>query len=84
MTANVRLFAVARQLVGQANLVLELPDGSHVADLRALLAREYPALAGLLPKILVAVNSEYADESMLLTSSSEIALIPPVSGGFDG
>jgi molybdopterin synthase sulfur carrier subunit len=40
----------------------------------------YPNLKGL-KSLLIAVNNEYAEDSVELLESDEIALIPPVSGG---
>jgi molybdopterin synthase sulfur carrier subunit len=34
-----------------------------------------------LRSLYIAVNSDYADENLILNGADEIALIPPVSGG---
>jgi molybdopterin converting factor subunit 1 len=81
---NVRLFAVARQRMGSSSLVVDLPDPATVADLRRALAEAAPSLADLLPSLMVAVDSEYADDHWMISPASEIALIPPVSGGCCG
>jgi molybdopterin converting factor subunit 1 len=78
---KVRLFARARDLVGADVVAVNLPDGATVADLRRGLAAEYPALADLLQHSAVAVNDEFADETMPLPARAEVALLPPVSGG---
>ncbi len=81
MKVDVRLFAVARDLAGSDLISLELPAGSTVAQLRARLAAEVPALAGVLPHILIAVGSEYVRDDAIIPAGSEVACIPPVSGG---
>ena len=82
MIVRVRLFAVARQRVGQEELQIEVPAAAPtVADLRAALLGRYPALADVLPHVKVAVNSDYATDAAPLPAAAEVALIPPVSGG---
>jgi molybdopterin converting factor subunit 1 len=77
----VQLFARARDLAGSERVVIELPTGATVADLRRALAERYPPLAGFVDRCAVAVDTEFADDSQLLTPGAEVALLPPVSGG---
>ena len=81
MMVVVRLFARARDLAGTDAVVVELPTGAVVKDLRQTLAQQQPPLAGLLDRCVLAVDNEFADETRPLSSASEIALLPPVSGG---
>jgi MoaE-MoaD fusion protein len=81
MMCRVRLFARAKDLAGTAAVSVNLPPGATVADLRRQLAADHPALAGLLQRCAVAVNDEFADDSLTLTAGAEVALLPPVSGG---
>jgi molybdopterin converting factor subunit 1 len=81
MTFEVRLFARAKDLAGAESVRVELPQGATVADLRRRLAADHPALAGLLERCAVAVNDEFADDTLGLPSPAEIAVLPPVSGG---
>jgi len=81
MIIQLRLFARARDLVGVDILHIELPDGATVADLRHQLAAEYPALSSLLAHSALAVESEFAEDTQVLPANSEVALLPPVSGG---
>lgn len=81
MKVRVRLFALARQLAGAEAIELELPAGASVRQLRDELPREYPALAGLLPTMMIAVNAEYASDTAVIPADAEVAIIPPVSGG---
>ena len=78
---RVRLFAVAKDLAGCSEVDIELPTAPTVADLRYALASCLPSLRPIWPKVLIAVNEEYADENMMITTGSRIAVIPPVSGG---
>ena len=59
----------------------DLPLPATVADLRLVLALQYPELAPLAPKVSIAVDSEYATDTTLILPGAQVALIPPVSGG---
>jgi molybdopterin converting factor subunit 1 len=78
---SVRLFALAKQKAGRSELTLELPETATVADLRRALARSSPELAPLVPNLMIAVDSEYADDDRPIVAGAEVAVIPPVSGG---
>ena len=78
---RVRLFARARDLAGADALVIDLPAGATVGQLRQRLAAEYPALAALAERSAVAVRDEFADDADVLPGHAEVALLPPVSGG---
>ena len=80
MTVSILLFGIARDIAGGRKLQLILPDGSDVGALLVELGSQYPAFNEL-SSLMVAVNDEYADRSVLLTGDEEVALIPPVSGG---
>jgi molybdopterin converting factor subunit 1 len=81
MNVIVRCFARARDLAGADVLSVNLADGATVGDLRRRLAAEHPALAGLLARSGLAVNDEFADDTLTLPRGAEVALLPPVSGG---
>ena len=81
MQIRLKLFAVARDLAGRSELELELPHGADVAALRAALACKVPAFVPLLPHMQVAIDSRYATEDEPVGPQSEVAIIPPVSGG---
>ena len=81
MILHVRLFAGAKDLVGMTVVAVEVSDGATVGDLRTVLARNHPRLAGLLERSALAVNAEFAGVNQALGAGDEIALLPPVSGG---
>jgi molybdopterin synthase catalytic subunit len=74
-------FASAGDALGSHSLELELPDGSRVADLKEQLLTDHPALAPVWPRLAVAVDGELATPESELAEGSEVALLPPVSGG---
>ena len=81
MRVQVRLFARARDLAGADVLSVEVPEGANAGELRRALAARYPALAGLLERSALAVNEEFATETTPVRADSEVAVLPPVSGG---
>jgi CTP:molybdopterin cytidylyltransferase MocA/molybdopterin converting factor small subunit len=78
---TVRLFAVAKERAGRAEITVELSLPATVADLRVALALQHPALAELVPRVMIAVNTDYAGDCTLILPGANVALIPPVSGG---
>ncbi len=81
MIVTVRLFAAARSSVGQAAVEVPLVTPFTVAQLRQTLAQQHPELAALLPHCVFAVNEAYAAEDAIVATDSDVACIPPVSGG---
>jgi len=81
MKVDVKLFAQARDIAGAETVSVDLPDSARVADLRTALAVQFPKMKALIPNLLVAVGTDYADDTTLLNSEQEIACFPPVSGG---
>ena len=72
MNVQVKLFAVAKQLVGSETATVELPAQPTVADLRVALARDYPALSPTLASAVFAVNAEYANDQTRLDRKSVV------------
>jgi len=81
MKVIVRLYARAKDLVGADAVSVELPPGATVEALRHQLAGTFPRLASLLEHSALAVGDEFADGSLVLSHETEVALLPPVSGG---
>jgi molybdopterin converting factor subunit 1 len=78
---DVKLFARAQELAGTRSIELEVSDRADVAEVRQTLAARVPALAGIAPRLLFAVGSNYADDAMPVSPALEVACFPPVSGG---
>lgn len=81
MLISVQLFAVARDRAGCSSIQVELADDATVGGLRERLIADYPQLAEIVPRAMLAVDTEYARDDVRLRPATEIALIPPVSGG---
>jgi molybdopterin converting factor subunit 1 len=73
---TVKLFAGLRERAGADELSLTLPDGARVADVLTQLSDITDGVP-----VVMAVNQEFADPSVVLHAGDELALIPPVSGG---
>jgi len=81
---KILFFATLKERAGTSQLALTLAEGATVADLKARLAAEAPALAVALPTALVSRNHEFAFAEDALHEGDEVALFPPVSGGAAG
>jgi len=81
MTVQVKLFAVARDLAGREEISVKLASGATVADVRRAVEAAVPALRAVLPHAMWAVDAKYAGDEVAVSERSEVALIPPVSGG---
>lgn len=78
---HVRLFAGLRDLAGRGEVKLEWREGLTVGEVRGALARRYPAIAPLLERSRAAVGEQLAEDSATIPDESEVAFLPPVSGG---
>lgn len=81
MNVRVVAFASAAEALGTAELPVELPTGSTVADLRTLVLARYPTLTPLWSRLAIAVDGTVVGTDEPLAEGVEVALLPPVSGG---
>ncbi len=81
MIVRVKLFAVARQLAGSEEIEVDVQEPATIAALRVAIGRQFPQLASILRPALFAINTEYSGDSTAVPPDSEVACIPPVSGG---
>ena len=86
-------FGVLKDLLGSAGEAVELPDGAKVMTLLRVLRQRTSnnrtsdtTANGMEERVwqnlAVAVNREYAGAGVLLHEGDEVALLPPVSGGW--
>ncbi|MEC8909960.1 MAG: MoaD/ThiS family protein, partial [Chloroflexota bacterium] len=78
MELNIRLFALYRERAGRSTVSVVVPDEATVADLTDEIRRQLPNLAPPEVKIVVAVNTDYADSEVVLQPGDDVCLIPPV------
>lgn len=81
MLLEVRVFGGLAERIGGARTTLQLHDAATVADLRAAVVAEHPAIAPFMRSVMVAVDLEVADDTRPLAGAREVALLPPVAGG---
>lgn len=81
MKVRVKLFAAAKELAGRDELEIDVPASATIADARAAVVAALPALDRIVAHSVWAVGAEYVHDNTPLTETSDIALIPPVSGG---
>ncbi len=78
---TIQLFGVAKEMIGDKKLTLT--DDTNISSVGALkehLSKGFPQLQSL-QSWAIAVDNEYANDATTIDNSSEIALLPPVSGG---
>ena len=81
MRVKVLLFAGVRQRLGQSEVEVELSAPATVAQLRAAIVKAHPEVGEIVSACRVAIDQEFAREGDPIGAGSELALIPPVSGG---
>lgn len=81
MRVTVLYFAAARERAGTSSEALDLPEGATAAEALAQACERHPALQPLASKLRLAVDQDFAPPDRRLREGSEVALIPPVSGG---
>lgn len=81
MRISVLFFARAREATDLNHLSIDVENGTTAGQLLEQLVRQHPKLQEIRSCLVLAVNQEYADETTTLTDGSELALIPPISGG---
>ncbi|MFM1870710.1 MAG: hypothetical protein RL398_132, partial [Planctomycetota bacterium] len=79
ITVRVRCFAAVREALGEDFVVVALPAGATLQDLRAALVARAPALSRV--PVAYARNRDYARDDTVMADGDEVALIPPISGG---
>lgn len=77
---TVLYFAGVRERLGRGEERLDLPSGEVAAVLAALAAR-HPGAAELFATCRLAVDQAFASGVVELRDGTEVAVIPPVSGG---
>ena len=81
ISIKVRLFAALKEIIGKNQLDLQIPEGSTVKDVIAVIEETYPAVKKIIKISKYAVNMEYTETEKKMTEGDEITIIMPVSGG---
>jgi molybdopterin synthase sulfur carrier subunit len=80
MTVDILAFGIVKEMFGAGKISMEMPNTQTILELREMLSSKYPELKKL-KSFMIAVNSDYATDDVIIKSGDEIAIIPPVSGG---
>ena len=79
---RIQLFGILREKLKSNNLIIPIQDNSiSLKELGKYLKELYPSLYTNEINFVFAVNKVIRNENVNVTSSDEIALIPPISGG---
>ncbi|HEX4206971.1 MAG TPA: molybdopterin converting factor subunit 1 [Ktedonobacteraceae bacterium] len=81
MKIRLRYFASLREITGQSEETLTVPDQASVADMRTRLVEQYPRLQSLIERCIYAVNRSYVPIDTQLQDNDELVFIPPMGGG---
>jgi molybdopterin converting factor subunit 1 len=81
LIVRILYFASLRDRAGSSEETLEVPDTADVAALWASLQDRHPRLREMTTRPLAACDMAYATWDRSLAGVSEVAFLPPVSGG---
>lgn len=78
---KVLFFGRLKEIIGDAELCLDVAEGASVEDLFARFAARLPELARYRSSLVATRNQEFTAWDTPLHAGDEIAFLPPVSGG---
>ena len=85
ISVPILFFAKARELVGKSSSSLPVFQSSNITwnELLVLILEKFPQLNNISKNLVLAINQQYIDPQQVLEldRNSEIAVIPPLSGG---
>jgi len=82
LNVEILLFAGLRERIGSERVRVNLPEPTTAGDVIETLKARYPEASDLIGFSRLAVDQQYARPDDLIDQNlSELALIPPVSGG---
>lgn len=84
LTIHVHLFAGLREIARAQTVPVEIDPTATARDLLTALGQQHPALAPQLAPCRVAFDHAFVAADEPLAGVTEVAVIPPVSGGHDG
>tara|TARA_R110000782_G_scaffold73615_10_gene147313 strand:- start:1106 stop:1342 length:237 start_codon:yes stop_codon:yes gene_type:complete len=78
MQVSVKYFASLREVIGEADSILEIEEGTSVSSLwQSIIGRKSIEF----DNVMMAVNMEYVKPEHQLKTGDEVAFFPPVTGG---
>lgn len=80
MKIDIKAFGIARDILGNSTINLNIAAETSVESLMEQLKKEYPAFKEL-TSLAIAINTSYATPEQLIKEGDEVVIIPPVAGG---
>jgi molybdopterin converting factor subunit 1 len=80
MKLKILAFGIVKDIFGVPKKEFDTAENLTVKELKILLEEEFPDLKKL-KSYFIALDEEYAEDHQIVSSTHEIAIIPPVSGG---
>ncbi|MFN7997368.1 MAG: molybdenum cofactor biosynthesis protein MoaE [Bryobacteraceae bacterium] len=81
---RVLFFGILKDVVGRPEEQIDLESGATLGRVFDHYSSRFPRLGEMAGSIVLARNHEFADRSVALHESDEVAFLPPVSGGTRG
>lgn len=81
ISVHVLFFATIREIVGEKEMDVQLPEGARVKDLKEKIVEKYPQAERAMGTMLTSVDHVFSDEDTVLEEGTEVAFFPHVSGG---
>lgn len=81
MDVRVRYFGAHREISGTTQEMLEVPEGTTVAQLVDTVMALHPGLEAVRRDTVVSVNRGMGTPDIVLSEGDDVALFPPISGG---
>ncbi|NNE30628.1 MAG: MoaD/ThiS family protein [Saprospiraceae bacterium] len=80
MKIRLTSFGIAKDIVGQKEMEIDIETGSSIAQLKDILINRYPDFSAL-TSLSFAVDEEYREDGYTISENQQVIIIPPVSGG---
>ena len=78
---SIKLFASLKQSMNSDEIKIDIDNEITVSQMKKIVFETFPNLKKLNVPFFVAVNYKLANDSSIIISKDEVALIPPISGG---
>jgi molybdopterin converting factor small subunit len=80
MNIKLTAFGIAKDILGNRTMELEIAGNATIANLKTQLIEAYPTFSKL-ASLSFAVEESYQGDDFLLSDNQEVVIIPPVAGG---
>ncbi|HEY4036350.1 MAG TPA: molybdenum cofactor biosynthesis protein MoaE [Ktedonobacteraceae bacterium] len=81
MHIQIRYFASLREITGEDEEQLTVPNEATITDVRIMVLTRYSQLRPILERCVYAVNHRYVPAETILKEGDELVFIPPTGGG---